>query len=119
MEFFRRLRKWFGIPTGITQNVKELLLSPAIESIFDNSDFILMLNQSKADGEVLARHLGISDQQMHYATQVEPGTGLMFYGNTIIPFVDKFPEDTELYRLMDTKPNEKLQNHPEVGAKHG
>ncbi|MFT9077329.1 VirB4-like conjugal transfer ATPase, CD1110 family [Ethanoligenens sp.] len=119
VEFFRRLRKWFGIPTGITQNVKELLLSPEIESIFDNSDFILMLNQSKADGEVLARHLGISDQQMHYATQVEPGTGLMFYGNTIIPFVDKFPQDTELYKLMDTKPNEKLQNRPEEAAKDG
>ncbi|MFT9057347.1 MAG: conjugal transfer protein TraE, partial [Ethanoligenens sp.] len=95
-----------GVPTGITQNVKSMLLSPEIESIFDNSDFILMLNQSKADGDILAKHLGISDQQLTYATQVEPGKGLLFYGNTIIPFVDNFPHDTELYRLMTTRPEE-------------
>jgi hypothetical protein len=106
VEIWKRFRKWGGVPTGITQNVKSMLLSPEIESIFDNSDFILMLNQSKADGDILAKHLGISDQQLTYATQVEPGKGLLFYGNTIIPFVDNFPHDTELYRLMTTRPDE-------------
>ena len=106
VEIWKRFRKWGGVPTGITQNVKDLLLSPEIENIFDNSDFILMLNQSKSDGDILAKHLGISDQQLTYATQVESGEGLLFYGNTIIPFKDEFPQDTELYRLMDTRPNE-------------
>lgn len=106
VEIWKRFRKWGGVPTGITQNVKELLLSPEIESIFDNSDFILMLNQSKADGDILAKHLGISDQQLTYATQVESGRGLLFYGNTIVPFKDEFPHDTELYRLMTTRPDE-------------
>lgn len=107
VEFWKMFRKWGGIPTGITQNVKDLLRSPEIGTIFDNSDFVLMLDQAKSDADILAQHLGISEEQMKYCVNVEPGEGLLAYGSTIIPFEDKFPKDTELYRLMTTKPNEK------------
>lgn len=106
VEFWKMFRKWGGIPTGITQNVTDLLRSPEIGTIFDNSDFVLMLNQSKNDADILAQHLGIAEKQIDYFTGVEPGHGLLSYGNTIIPFEDDFPKDTELYRLMTTKPEE-------------
>ena len=94
------------IPTGITQNVKDLLISMEVENIFENSDFVLMLNQAPGDREILARKLGISPYQISYVSGSGPGEGLMFYGNVIIPFVDKFPKDTELYRIMTTKLDE-------------
>ena len=106
IEIWKRFRKWGGIPTGITQNVKDLLASREIENIFENSDFILMLNQASGDREILARQLGISPHQLSYVTQSAEGEGLVFYGNTIIPFVDRFPKDTELYRIMTTKLSE-------------
>ena len=106
VEIWKRFRKWGGIPTGITQNVKNLLASREIEDIFDNSDFIYMLNQAAGDRQILAKHLNISPHQLSYVTQSGEGEGLLFYGNTIIPFTDHFPKDTELYRLMTTKPQE-------------
>ena len=81
VEIWKRFRKWGGIPTAITQNVKDLLASREVENIFENSDFVLMLNQAA-------------------------GEGLIFYGNVVLPFVDRFPKDTELYRVMTTKPEE-------------
>jgi len=105
-EIWKRFRKWGGIPTGITQNVKDLLASREIENIFENSDFILMLNQASGDRQILAKQLGISPHQLSYVTQSAEGEGLVFYGNTIIPFTDKFPKDTELYRIMTTKLSE-------------
>ena len=96
------------IPTGITQNVKDLLFSPEVQNIFDNSDSIVMLNQAAGDREILASALGISEHQLSYITQSEQGAGLLFHGNVIIPFIDRFPKDTELYRIMTTKPNESL-----------
>jgi type IV secretory pathway VirB4 component len=103
VEIWKRFRKWGGIPTGITQNVKDLLASREVENIFENSDFVYMLNQAAGDREILARQLGISPQQLSYVTHSEAGEGLIFYGNVILPFVDKFPQDTELYRIMTTK----------------
>ena len=106
VEIWKRFRKWGGIPTGITQNVKDLLASQEVENILENSDFIYMLNQASGDREILARKLGISPHQLSYVTQSGEGEGLLFYGNVILPFRDHFPKNTELYRLMSTKPSE-------------
>ena len=106
VEIWKRFRKWGGIPTAITQNVKDLLASREVENIFENSDFVLMLNQAAGDRAILAKQLNISPQQMKYVTHTEAGEGLLFYGNVILPFVDRFPKDTELYRVMTTKPEE-------------
>lgn len=106
VEIWKRFRKWGGIPTGITQNVKDLLTSMEIENIFDNTDFILMLNQASGDREILARKLKISPYQLNYITNSNAGEGLLFFGNTIVPFIDKFPKNTMLYKLMTTKPEE-------------
>ncbi len=103
VEIWKRFRKWGGIPSALTQNVKDLLASREIENIFENSDFIVMLNQAAGDRQILARQLGISTHQLSYVTHTNAGEGLLFYGNTIIPFVDRFPKDTELYRIMTTK----------------
>ena len=106
VEIWKRFRKWGGIPTAITQNVKDLLASREVENIFENSDFVLMLNQAAGDREILAKQLNISPQQMKYVTHTEAGEGLIFYGNIVLPFVDHFPRNTELYRVMTTKPEE-------------
>ena len=106
VEIWKRFRKWGGIPTAITQNVKDLLASREVENIFENSDFVLMLNQAQGDRTILAKQLNISPQQMKYVTHTEAGEGLIFYGNVVLPFVDRFPKDTELYRVMTTKPEE-------------
>ena len=106
VEIWKRFRKWGGIPTGITQNVKDLLSSREVENIFENSDFIYMLNQASGDRAILAKQLNISPHQLSYVTHSGEGEGLLFYGNVILPFVDHFPTDLELYRIMTTKPGE-------------
>ena len=106
VEIWKRFRKWGGIPTAITQNVKDLLSSREVENIFENSDFVLMLNQAQGDRAILAKQLNISPQQMKYVTHTEAGEGLIFYGNVVLPFIDRFPTDTELYCLLTTKPEE-------------
>ena len=106
VEIWKRFRKWGGIPTGITQNVKDLLSSREVENIFENSDFVYMLNQAGGDRQILAKQLGISTHQLSYVTHSGEGEGLLFYGSTILPFVDHFPKSTELYRIMTTKPQE-------------
>ena len=109
VEIWKRFRKWGGIPTGITQNVKDLLSSREIENIFENSDYIYMLNQAAGDRQILAKQLNISQYQLSYVTSSGEGEGLLFYGSTIIPFFDRFPKDTMLYRIMTTKPQEQLR----------
>jgi type IV secretory pathway VirB4 component len=106
VEIWKRFRKWGGIPTGITQNVKDLLASREVENIFENSDFIYMLNQAVGDRAILAKQLNISPHQLSYVTHSGEGEGLLFYGNVILPFVDRFPTDLELYKIMTTKPGE-------------
>lgn len=106
VEIWKRFRKWGGIPTGITQNVKDLLASQEIENILENSDFVYMLNQAQGDRDVLAERLNISKHQLSYVTNSNEGEGLLFYGSVIIPFVDRFPKGTLLYSLMTTKPDE-------------
>ena len=106
VEIWKRFRKWGGIPTGITQNITDLLASREIENIFENSDFILMLNQAAGDRQILAKQLNISPYQLSYVTNSGEGEGLLFYGSTIIPFKDKFDKSLKLYSLMTTKPEE-------------
>ena len=106
VEIWKRFRKWGGIPTGITQNSKDLLASREIENIFENSDFVYMLNQAAGDRQILARQLNISPHQLSYVTNSNAGEGLLFYGNVIIPFIDHFPKDTHLYQLLTTRPED-------------
>jgi len=106
VEIWKRFRKWGGIPSALTQNVKDLLASREIENIFENSDFILMLNQAQGDRQILAKQLGISSHQLSYVTHSNAGEGLLFFGNTIIPVIDRYPHETESYRIMTSKPSE-------------
>jgi hypothetical protein len=78
----------------------------------ENSDFILMLNQAQGDRQILAKQLGISPHQLSYVTHSNAGEGLLFYGNVIIPFVDRFPKDTILYQIMTSRPNEAAVTTP-------
>lgn len=103
VEIWKRFRKWGGIPTGLTQNVKDLLSSQEVENIFENSDFVYMLNQAAGDRQILAKQLNISPHQLSYVTHSGEGEGLLFFGNVILPFVDRFPQELELYRIMTTK----------------
>ncbi|MGN0107065.1 MAG: VirB4-like conjugal transfer ATPase, CD1110 family [Hominilimicola sp.] len=109
VEIWKRFRKWGGIPTGITQNVKDLLSSREVENIFENSDYVYMLNQAQGDRQILAKQLNISNHQLSYVTHSSEGEGLLFYGSTILPFVDRFPKDTKLYGIMTTKPQEQTE----------
>ena len=106
VEIWKRFRKWGGIPTGITQNIKDLLASREIENIMENSDFILMLNQAAGDRQILAKQLNISPYQLSYVTNSGAGEGLLFYGNTIIPFKDYFDKSLKLYAIMSTRPED-------------
>ena len=105
-EVWKRFRKWGGVPTGATQNPKDLLSSPEIENILENSDFIYLLNLSAGDRKLMTERLNISAEQLAYVTNADPGSGLLFFQNVILPFKDEFPKTTELYRLLTTKPSE-------------
>ena len=113
VEIWKRFRKWGGIPTGITQNIKDLLASAEIENIFENSDFIYLLNQASGDRKILCERLNISNQQAAHISNSGPGQGLIFFGNVILPFMDHFPQDNELYSIMTTKPGEVVKGEPE------
>lgn len=106
VEIWKRFRKWGGIPTGITQNLKDLLLSAEIENIFENSDFLYLLNTAPGDREIICEKLRISPEQAKYITNAEAGEGLIICGSMVLPFVDKFPTNTKLYEIMTTRPLE-------------
>ena len=105
-EIWKRFRKWGGIPTGITQNVGDLMANEDSEKILANSEFILTLSQGAIDREALAKIHNLSSHQLYHVTQSAPGSGLLLYGHVKIPFVDRFPKDTELYRIMTTRLSE-------------
>ena len=105
---WKRVRKYGAYCTGITQNVEDLLLSHTARTMLSNSEFIVMLNQSSSDGEELAKLLNISEMQMNYITNVKEGNGLIKIGSVLVPFINKFPKNTKLYKLMSTKPNENI-----------
>ncbi len=106
VEIWKRFRKWGGIPTGLTQNVGDFLRSEEIEAILGNSDFVYLLNQSAKDQVILADKLGLSERQLDYVTNSEAGSGLILFNDAVIPFVDRYPKDTETYRIMNTRPSE-------------
>ncbi len=101
---WRQFRKRNAYPTAITQNVDYLLDSVQARTMLSNSEFIIMLNQAASDREQLAKLLNISNEQLSYITNAEPGCGLIKYGGALVPFVNRFPKDTKLYQLMDTTP---------------
>lgn len=106
VEIWKRFRKWGGIPTGLTQNVTDFFLSPQIEGIIGNSDFIYLLNQAPKDQDLLMDKLDLSLEQLKYVTNSESGCGLILFDKTCIPFTDHFPKDTKCYKVMTTKPEE-------------
>ena len=103
---WRQFRKRNAYPTAITQNVESLLASVESRTMLSNSEFIVMLNQATSDREKLADLLSISDEQLSYITNSEAGCGLIRYGSLLVPFINEFPKDTKLYKLMTTKPGE-------------
>ena len=103
---WRQFRKRNAYPTAITQNVEYLLDSVEASTMLSNSEFIVMLNQAASDREKLARLLNISNEQLSYVTNADAGCGLIKYGSTLVPFINRFPKDTKLYQLMTTKPGE-------------
>ena len=107
-KLWKRVRKYGAFCTGITQNVDDLLQSHTARTMLSNSEFIVMLNQASSDRFELAKLLNITDLQMNYITNVGAGQGLIKIGNVLIPFINEFPTNTELYKLMTTKPNEKI-----------
>lgn len=102
-QIFKRARKWGGIPTGITQNVEDLLARKEARGVISNCDFIMMLNQSPIDRIELGNMLGISQTQMSYITNSDVGEGLLYTGKSIVPFIDNYPRDTVSYKVMSTK----------------
>ena len=105
---WKRVRKYGAYATGITQNVEDLLQSHTARTMLANSEFIIMLNQAYIDRIELGKLLNISDEGMSFITNVGAGEGLMKVGSSIVPFVNKFPKNTELYTLMTTKPGESI-----------
>jgi hypothetical protein len=105
-QIWKRARKWGGVPTGITQNVEDLLASPEARSILNNCDFVMMLNQAPMDKIQLSQMFHISPTMQQYITNADPGHGLLFTGRTIVPFVDMYPKNTKSFRVMTTNPND-------------
>jgi type IV secretory pathway VirB4 component len=103
---WKRVRKYGAFATGITQNVDDMLQSHTARTMLANSEFIVMLSQAPTDRIELAKLLNISDLQMSYITNVDAGCGLIKVGSALVPFQDKFPRNTRLYKLMSTKPGE-------------
>ena len=100
---WKRVRKYGALCTGATQNVEDLLQSHTARTMLVNSEFLVMLNQASTDRAELAALLNISEKQLSYITNVDAGRGLIKCGSAIVPFVNSFPKNTHLYRLMSTK----------------
>ena len=107
---WKRVRKYGAYATGITQNVEDLLQSHTARTMLGNSEFIIMLNQAYSDRLELAKLLNISDTQLSYITNVGAGEGLIKVGSALVPFVNRFPKNTEFYKLMTTKLSEISDN---------
>lgn len=107
---WRRFRKRNAFPNAITQNVEYLLDSVLASTMLSNSEYIVMLNQAASDRQKLAELLNISNEQMSYITNADAGCGLIKYGSSLVPFINKFPKNTRLYKLMTTKQGEDSAN---------
>ncbi len=106
---WRQFRKRDAFPTGITQNVQYLLSSVQASTMLSNSEFIVMLNQAYQDRHRLGELLNISEEQMSYITNAQEGCGLIKYGSSLVPFINRFPKHTKLYKLMTTKPTDRKE----------
>ncbi len=107
---WKRVRKYGAFCTGITQNVEDLLQSHTARTMLANSEFIVMLNQSSTDRLELAKLLNMSELQMSYITNSGPGEGLIKVGSALVPFINKYPKNLQLYMLMSTKPGEMVND---------
>ena len=105
---WKRVRKYGAFCTGLTQNVEDLLQSHTARAMLANSEFLIMLNQAPTDKHELAKLINISNEQMNYITDVNPGCGLIKVGSSLVPFENKFPRNTSLYKLMTSKPGEAI-----------
>ena len=115
VEIWKRFRKWGGIPTGITQNIKDLFRSPEIQNILDTTNFIAMLNQAGDDARLLGEHLALSEEEENYIKSGEPGKGLLWIEQAKVPFEDEFPKNTVCYKVMTTKPGEAIRARKKKG----
>lgn len=106
MQIWKRARKWAGVPTAISQNVGDLLKTEASLAIINNCELVIMLAQSQLDREMLRDLYKISDAQLEYITNSPSGQGLIYNGATIIPFQNKLPETSLIYKLLSTRPGE-------------
>lgn len=118
-QIFKRARKWGGVPTGITQNVEDLLVSPQARSMLSNSDFIMMLNQAPNDKQDLAKMFNISAAQLSYITNADAGQGLLYTGKSIVPFVDRFPKDTKSFAAMTSSMDDAALQKKVIGVESG
>lgn len=109
---WKMLRKKGCVPSALTQDVKDLMSSREVSNILENTDFMVLLSQAQGDRQILAKQLGISEHQLSYITHSNSGEGLLFFGNTTIPFVDRFPRG-EIYDLLNTRPNADLKGTAE------
>ena len=109
VEMWKRFRKWGGVPTGITQNIKDLFRSPEIQNILDTTNFIAMLNQSGDDAALLAEQKNLSKDEEDYIKSGEPGKGLLRVEGIKVPLEDDFPKNTVCYKVMTTKPSEAIR----------
>lgn len=107
-QIWKRARKWNGVPTGMTQQVEDMLRSAEGRAVINNCDFLMMLNLDPYSRMQLQQMYGLSDKEMEYVSGVGPGQGLIYTGTDIIPFVNEFPQDTKLYKVMTTKPDDKV-----------
>ena len=105
-EIWKRARKWDGVPTAITQNVEDMLKSEEARTIINNCSFIIILGQTAINKQQLSDMLNISKEEQKYISTAKPGMGLLRIGDDIIPMDDSFPKDTQLYKIMSTRPNE-------------
>jgi type IV secretory pathway VirB4 component len=109
-QLFKRSRKWGAIVSGLTQNVEDMLGSATARTMLANTDYLMLLNQAPTDREVLKNLLKISDQEIRYVSNSPAGQGMLLIDHNILPFVDRFPTETQLYKMMTTKPEEMQKN---------
>ena len=109
VDFWKRFRKWNGIPTGITQNVKDFLQSPVVNNIFDNTLFLTLLSQGVDDLNILSKRLSLTEYQQEYISMNRQGVGLFKYNADIIPFTNVIPNDSLIYKLISTDPRDRAK----------
>ena len=102
---WKRFRKYNAYATGITQNVQDCLSNDTAYAMLANSEFVVLLRQTK-DIDSVAELYGLSEPQRNYLLLARPGQGILKLGNSLIPFENDYPKQTKTYRLLTTKPGE-------------